>query len=110
MNAWVGKHNPAVDDGPGDYSADEKSRQVEPTEEGHQHIEQLLIKEGLLPENESLYAAANLGLLHHINYALRANALFHREDEYIVQDNQVVLIEEDIGSTMAGRRLSEGLH
>src|SRR5690625_310646 len=110
MNALVGKLKPVVDDGPGDYSVDEKTRQVELTEEGHQHIEQLLIKEGLLPENESLYAAANLGLLHHINSALRANALFHRDVEYIVQDNQVVLIDEHTGRTMAGRRLSEGLH
>ena len=110
MNVLVGKLKAAVDEGPGDYSVDEKTRQVELTEEGHQHIEQLLIKEGLLPENESLYAAANLGLLHHINSALRANALFHRDVEYIVQDNQVVLIDEHTGRTMAGRRLSEGLH
>src|SRR5690625_6463900 len=93
MNALVGKLKPVVDDGPGDYSVDEKTRQVELTEEGHQHIEQLLIKEGLLPENESLYAAANLGLLHHINSALSANALFNRVVEYYVQDNKQMLFE-----------------
>ncbi|MDQ2075095.1 preprotein translocase subunit SecA [Marinimicrobium sp. ABcell2] len=111
MHKLVAKLNPVTEeDGPGDYSVDEKSRQVEMTEEGHQHIEQLLMKAGLLPENESLYAAANLSLLHHINSALRAKALFHRDVEYIVQDNQVVLIDEHTGRTMAGRRLSEGLH
>ena len=95
---------------PGDFSVDEKSRQVELTEEGHQHVEDLLIKAGMLKQDENLYAANNLTLLHHVGSALKARALFHRDIEYIVQDNQVVLIDEHTGRTMQGRRLSEGLH
>ena len=94
----------------GHYTVDEKQRQVELTEEGHEHIEQMLIKEKLLPEGDSLYAATNLNLLHHVHSALRAHVLFQRDVEYIVQDGQVVLIDEHTGRTMAGRRLSEGLH
>ncbi|WP_111643191.1 preprotein translocase subunit SecA [Marinimicrobium alkaliphilum] len=99
-----------VEDGPGDYKVDEKSRQVELTEQGHQRIEQLLIDAGLLKSDESLYTATNLMLVHHVNSALRAHTLFRRDVEYIVQDGQVVLIDEHTGRTMAGRRLSEGLH
>lgn len=95
---------------PGDYYIDEKSRQVELSEEGHEHIEQLLIKSGLLSKDDNLYSPANLNLLHHVNSALRAHALFHRDVEYIVQGDEVVLIDEHTGRTMAGRRLSEGLH
>ena len=96
--------------GDGHFVIDEKLRQVELTEEGHQFIEQMLISEGLLPEGESLYHAINLGLLHHVHTALRAHHLFQRDVEYIVQNGQVVLIDEHTGRTMAGRRLSEGLH
>lgn len=95
---------------PGDFSVDEKSRQVELTEQGHQHVEDLLVNAGLLNADENLYAANNLTLLHHVGSALKARALFHRDIEYIVQDNQVVLIDEHTGRTMQGRRLSEGLH
>ena len=94
----------------GHYIVDEKSRQVELNEEGHQTIEELLIKDGLLEDNDSLYAATNLGLLHHVHSGLRAHVLFKRDVDYIVQNNQVVLIDEHTGRTMAGRRLSEGLH
>ncbi|WP_027328671.1 preprotein translocase subunit SecA [Marinimicrobium agarilyticum] len=94
----------------GDYTVDEKSRQVELSEQGHQKVEDLLAQSSLLPEGESLYAATNLNLLHHVNSALRAHALFRRDVEYIVQNNQVILIDEHTGRTMAGRRLSEGLH
>jgi preprotein translocase subunit SecA len=94
----------------GDYYVDEKSRQVELTERGHQHVERLLIDAQLLAESDTLYSAANLSLLHHVNSALRAHALFHRDVEYIVQEQQVVLIDEHTGRTMEGRRLSEGLH
>jgi preprotein translocase subunit SecA len=94
----------------GHFVVDEKLRQVDLTEEGHQFVEQQLIAEGLLPEGESLYHAMNLGLLHHVHTALRAHQLFHRDVEYIVQNGQVVLIDEHTGRTMAGRRLSEGLH
>ena len=94
----------------GHYSIDEKQRQVELTEAGHEYVEELLVKEKLLEEGDSLYAATNLALLHHIYSGLRAHALFHRDVEYIVQDGQVVLIDEHTGRTMPGRRLSEGLH
>lgn len=94
----------------GDFTVDEKSRQVELTEQGHERVEALLIKAGLLQENDSLYSAGNLGLLHHVSSALRAYSLFQANVDYIVQDGQVVLIDEHTGRTMAGRRLSEGLH
>ena len=94
----------------GDFIVDEKQRHIELTEPGHEKIEQLLIKEKLLAEEDSLYAATNLGLLHHVHSALRAHVLFQRNVEYIVQDGQVVLIDEHTGRTMSGRRLSEGLH
>ncbi|MEQ9462644.1 MAG: preprotein translocase subunit SecA [Haliea sp.] len=95
---------------PGHYSVDEKQRQIELTETGHEHVEELLTREGLLQEGESLYAATNLNLLHHVYSGLRAHVLFHRDVEYIVQGDQVVLIDEHTGRTMTGRRLSEGLH
>jgi len=94
----------------GDFVIDEKSRSVDLTEDGHQKIEEILIKEGLLDQDQSLYQATNLGLLHHVSSALRANHLFHRDVEYIIQDGQAVLIDEHTGRTMPGRRLSEGLH
>lgn len=94
----------------GDFVVDEKSRQVELTEAGHQKAEDLLIRDGLLQEDESLYQATNLNLLHHLHTALRAHYLFHKDVEYILQENEVVLIDEHTGRTMPGRRLSEGLH
>jgi preprotein translocase subunit SecA len=94
----------------GHYTVDEKTRQVELNEEGHQYIEEVLTKEGLLAEGESLYSAHNLGLLTHVYSALRAHKLFSRDVEYIVQNDQVLLIDEHTGRTMPGRRLSEGLH
>ncbi|MEH6389035.1 MAG: preprotein translocase subunit SecA [Pseudomonas profundi] len=94
----------------GHFYIDEKTRQVELNEGGHQYVEELLVKEGLLPEGDSLYAAQNLGLLHHVHSALRAHTLFHRNVEYIVQNDQVLLVDEHTGRTMPGRRLSEGLH
>ncbi len=94
----------------GHYSVDEKTRQVELNEQGHQFIEDLLTQAGLLAEGESLYSAHNLGLLTHVYAGLRAHTLFHRNVEYIVQNDQVLLIDEHTGRTMPGRRLSEGLH
>ncbi|ROL71593.1 preprotein translocase subunit SecA [Pseudomonas vranovensis] len=94
----------------GHYSIDEKSRQVELNEAGHQFIEEMLTQVGLLAEGESLYSAHNLGLLTHVYAGLRAHKLFHRNIEYIVQDGQILLIDEHTGRTMPGRRLSEGLH
>lgn len=94
----------------GDFILDEKTRGVELTEEGHQKIEKILIKAGLLPKDENLYQATNLGLLHHVHSALKAQHLFHKDVEYIVEGGEAVLIDEHTGRTMHGRRLSEGLH
>jgi preprotein translocase subunit SecA len=94
----------------GHYTVDEKQRQVELNEAGHEHIESLMISEGLLEEGDNLYGATNLNLLHHVYSGLRAHALYHKDVEYIVQNGQVVLIDEHTGRTMPGRRLSEGLH
>ncbi|CAN0502410.1 unnamed protein product, partial [Discosporangium mesarthrocarpum] len=94
----------------GHYTLDEKLRQVELTEAGHEFVEELLTREGLLEEGDSLYASTNLSLLHHVHTGLRAHVMFQRDVEYIVQGGQVVLIDEHTGRTMPGRRLSEGLH
>ncbi|MDC0403608.1 preprotein translocase subunit SecA [Porticoccaceae bacterium] len=94
----------------GHFVIDEKMRQIELTEEGHEKIESILISDGLLGEDESLYQAANLSLLHHVLSALKAHHLFHRDVEYIVQNGEAILIDEHTGRTMPGRRLSEGLH
>jgi len=94
----------------GHFVIDEKTRQVELTEAGHEYVEGMLSEKKLLDEGESLYAAKNLGLLHHIHSALKAHYLFHKDVEYIVQNDKIVLIDEHTGRTMEGRRLSEGLH
>ncbi len=94
----------------GHFTVDEKTRQVELNEAGHQFIEDMLTHAGLLAEGESLYSAHNLGLLTHVYAGLRAHKLFHRNVEYIVQNDQVLLVDEHTGRTMPGRRLSEGLH
>jgi preprotein translocase subunit SecA len=94
----------------GHYVIDEKTRQVELTEEGHLLVEKLLTSEDILKEGDSLYAVTNLALLQHFLTALRAHVLYQRDVEYIVQDGEVMLIDEHTGRTMPGRRLSEGLH
>ncbi|PCJ25064.1 MAG: preprotein translocase subunit SecA, partial [SAR86 cluster bacterium] len=94
----------------GHYSVDEKARQVELTESGHEFVEGILIQKKLLDEGESLYSATNLSLLHHVHSALKAHNLFKKDIEYIVQNKKIVLIDEHTGRTMEGRRLSEGLH
>ncbi len=94
----------------GDFVIDEKSRQVELTEAGHEKVEELLLGAGLLQEGENLYSATNLSLLHHVHSALRAHHLFQKDVDYIVQGDQVVIVDEHTGRTMPGRRWSEGLH
>jgi preprotein translocase subunit SecA len=98
------------EEGPGDYSVDEKVRQVYLTEDGHQRVEEILETVGLLGEGESLYDPSNLGLLHCLNACLRAHALYQRNVEYILRDNEVVIVDEFTGRTMPGRRWSDGLH
>ena len=94
----------------GHYTFDESQRSIELTEEGHQFVEQLLVEAKLLKEGDSLYAASNLTLLHHIYAGLRAHVVFHKDVDYIVQNDQVVIVDEHTGRTMPGRRWSEGIH
>ena len=98
------------DFGPGDFSVDEKGRQVYLSEEGHQKVEDMLTDMGLLHAGESLYDAANIVLMHHVYAALRAHALFQKNVDYIVRDGQIIIVDEFTGRTMPGRRWSEGLH
>jgi preprotein translocase subunit SecA len=99
-----------VEDGPGDFSVDEKAKQVYLTEEGHQRVEQLLEQEQVLEAGQSLYDASNIVLMHHLMSALRAHALFTLNVDYIVRDGEIVIVDEFTGRTMPGRRWSEGLH
>ena len=94
----------------GDYMVDEKQRQVHLTEVGHEKVEALMIEGGLLRHGESLYDPSNIRLMHHLNAALRAHALYKRDVEYIVRGGEVVIVDEFTGRTMPGRRWSEGLH
>ena len=94
----------------GDYWVDEKQHQVLLSEDGHEHSEQLLAKAGLLPAGTSLYDAASIALMHHLHAALRAHALYHRDQQYVVQDDEVIIVDEFTGRLMAGRRWSDGLH
>src|SRR6202165_5609046 len=94
----------------GDYTLDEKARQVFLTEQGHEKAERLLAEWGLIGEGESLYAAQNLPLMHHVYAALRAHTLFFRDQHYVVQGNEVVIVDEFTGRMMTGRRWSDGLH
>ncbi|HET7607250.1 MAG TPA: preprotein translocase subunit SecA, partial [Gammaproteobacteria bacterium] len=95
---------------PGHYSIDEKAKQAHLTEEGHEYVEKLLLKAGLLAEGESLYDPSNIRLMHHLTAALRAHGLFKREVDYIVKDGEVIIVDEFTGRTMIGRRWSDGLH
>ncbi|MBY6205173.1 preprotein translocase subunit SecA [Halomonas denitrificans] len=98
------------EDGPGDFSLDEKSKQVHLSEDGMAHVEELLTKAGLLEADDSLYDANNLALVHTLNACLRAHYLFNRDVDYIVNDGEVVIVDEFTGRTMPGRRWSDGLH
>ena len=98
------------ENGEGDYWVDEKGHQVHLSEAGYEHAEALLAQHGLLRENSSLYDAANISLMHHLNAALRALTLFHKDQHYVVQNGEVVIVDEFTGRLMAGRRWSDGLH
>ncbi len=95
---------------PGDYYVDEKQKQVHLSEDGMEHAEQILREDGLIAEGESLYDTKHLAIVHHLNAALRANALYHRDQEYIVRDGEVIIVDEFTGRTLQGRRWSDGLH
>jgi len=96
--------------GEGDYWVDEKAHQIVLSEAGHEHAEELLTQAGLLAEGSSLYDAANINLMHHLNAALRAHNLFLRDQQYVVQNDEVIIVDEFTGRMMQGRRWSEGLH
>jgi len=98
------------ENGPGDFSVDEKAHQVLLTEAGHERAEELLTRAGLLPEGTSLYDASNITLMHHVYAALRAHSLYHRDQHYVVQGDEVIIVDEFTGRLMPGRRWSDGLH
>ncbi|MBC8008044.1 MAG: preprotein translocase subunit SecA, partial [Prolixibacteraceae bacterium] len=98
------------EDAEGDYLVDLKQHTVLLSETGHEHAEALMVKNGLLPEGASLYDPANIMLMHHLYAAVRAHALYHRDQQYVVQNGEVVIVDEFTGRMMAGRRWSEGLH
>ena len=98
------------EEGEGDFTVEEKNKQIHLTEDGHQHVEEMLTEAGLLAADESLYNPANIGLVHHVNSALRAHVLFQKDVDYIVENNEIVIVDEFTGRTMHGRRWSDGLH
>lgn len=103
-------HKQASEEQEGDFTVDEKHRQVHLTEQGHQRVETMLQSMQLIHSGTSLYHPSNISLVHHLNAALRAHQLYHRDVDYIVQNNRVVIVDEHTGRTMPGRRWSEGLH
>ncbi len=108
-----GEADPRTGEGiitPGDFTVDEKSHQVFLTEDGHEKAEGVLSQMGLIPEGASLYDPANITLMHHLNAALRAQHLYHRDQHYVVQDGEIVIVDEFTGRLMTGRRWSDGLH
>ncbi|MCZ2499128.1 preprotein translocase subunit SecA [Xylophilus sp. Kf1] len=109
----IGEADPRTGEGvekPGDFTMDEKSRQVFLTEQGHESAERILVAQGLLAEGASLYDPANISLMHHLYAALRAHQLYHRDQHYVVQNGEIVIVDEFTGRLMSGRRWSEGLH
>ena len=108
-----GEADPRTGEGitkPGDFTVDEKSHQVFLTEQGHEKAESLLASAGLIPEGASLYDPANIALMHHLTAALRANHIYHRDQHYVVQEGEIVIVDEFTGRLMTGRRWSDGLH
>ena len=108
-----GEADPRTGEGitkPGDFTVDEKSHQVFLTEQGHEKAESILASAGLIPEGASLYDPANIALMHHLTAALRANHIYHRDQHYVVQDGEIVIVDEFTGRLMTGRRWSDGLH
>ncbi|MBH1957293.1 MAG: preprotein translocase subunit SecA [Burkholderiales bacterium] len=108
-----GEADPRTGEGvttPGDYTIDEKTHQVFLTEQGHESAERILFEMGLIPEGATLYDPANISLMHHLYAALRGNLLYHRDQHYVVQEGEVVIVDEFTGRLMSGRRWSDGLH
>jgi preprotein translocase subunit SecA len=108
-----GEADPRTGEGiikPGDFTVDEKSNQVFLTEQGHENAERILASAGLIPEGASLYDPANIALMHHLTAALRANQIYHRDQHYVVQEGEIVIVDEFTGRLMTGRRWSDGLH
>ena len=95
---------------PGDYAVDEKSRQIHLTEAGYEHVERLLAQYGLIADGTTLYEGANIRLMHYLNASLRAHILFQKDVDYVVANNQIIIVDEFTGRMMTGRRWSEGLH
>ncbi|MFN3957397.1 MAG: preprotein translocase subunit SecA [Tepidimonas ignava] len=113
LKRQIGEADPRTGEGvvePGDFTLDEKSHQIHLTEQGHERAEELLARAGLLPEGASLYDPANITLLHHLVTALKAHHLYHRDQHYVVQNGEVVIVDEFTGRLMVGRRWSDGLH
>jgi preprotein translocase subunit SecA len=108
-----GEADPRTGEGitkPGDFTVDEKSHQVFLTEQGHEKAESILASAGLIPEGASLYDPSNIALMHHLTAALRANHIYHRDQHYVVQEGEIVIVDEFTGRLMTGRRWSDGLH
>ncbi|MGV3494640.1 MAG: preprotein translocase subunit SecA [Ramlibacter sp.] len=113
LDRQEGEADPRTGEGiikPGDFTVDEKSRQAYLTEAGHEKAERILAGMGLIPEGATLYDPANISLMHHLNAALRAQHLYHRDQHYVVQDGEIIIVDEFTGRLMSGRRWSDGLH
>ncbi len=113
LKRQIGEADPRTGEGviePGDFTVDEKTHQVYLTEDGHEHAEVMLTQAGLLAEGASLYDPSHITLVHHVYAALRANHLYHRDQHYVVQDNEIIIVDEFTGRLMTGRRWSDGLH